>query len=105
MVEQACGALEREWTRQPVLALDGLTPLGRYPAGQALPDRLVHRVRYGAVDGGPIGPDALVLLCPMGDETTVPRINDYIVRVNTLEERIIARSPWPAAGILHSLVG
>ncbi|MDU0289073.1 BREX system serine/threonine kinase PglW [Saccharothrix longispora] len=105
VVELACGALEREWTRQPVLALDALTPLGRYPAGQALLDRLAKRARYGAEDGGLAGPDALVLLCPMGDETTVPRINDYVIRVNTPEEWIIARSPWPPAGILHSLVG
>jgi serine/threonine protein kinase len=105
VVEQACAVLERNWARQPVLALDSLTPLGRYPAGQALLDRLTHRARYGAVSGGLAGPDALVLLCPAGDETTVPRINDYFIRVNTPEEWIIARSPWPPAGILQSLVG
>ncbi|MBP2334578.1 hypothetical protein JOF41_000756 [Saccharothrix coeruleofusca] len=45
--------------------------------------------------------DALVLLCPVGDETQAPRIGGYVVRVNTPEEWIIARSPWPPADILR----
>jgi hypothetical protein len=61
-VEQACSAVERNCTRQPVPALDSLTLLGRYPAGQALLDRLAQRAHDGAVSGGSAGPNALVVL-------------------------------------------
>jgi len=105
VVAQACDLLEAEWTKRPVLPLDGLTPLGRYPAGQALLDRLASRARYGPGTDGLSGPDALVLICPTGDETKAPRIGDYVIRVNTPEEWVIARSPWPPAEALRSQAG
>ncbi|MEU7481298.1 BREX system serine/threonine kinase PglW [Lentzea sp. NPDC042327] len=100
VVVKACELLEADWTQHAVLPLDSLTPLGRYPAGQALLERLATRARYGAGTDGLAGPDALVLLNPTGDETTAPRISDYVIRVNTPEEWVIARSPWPPA--VHS---
>ncbi|MFJ8967054.1 BREX system serine/threonine kinase PglW [Lentzea sp. NPDC102401] len=96
VVAQACELLETEWSRHPVLPLDALTPLGRYPAGQALLERLASRARYGPGTEGLSGPDALVLISPAGDETKVPRIGDHVIRVNTPEEWVIARSPWPS---------
>lgn len=95
VVSQACKLLEAEWSQREVLALDTLTPLGRYPAGTALLERLASRARYGSGTDGLAGPDALVLLCPAGDETQAPRIGDHVIRVNTPEEWVIARSPWP----------
>jgi hypothetical protein len=103
VVAQACDLLEAEWTKRPVLPLDGLTPLGRYPAGQALLDRLASRARYGPGTDGLSGPDSLVLICPASDETKAPRIGDYVIRVNTPEEWVIARSPWPPAEALRSV--
>ncbi|MEV0675726.1 BREX system serine/threonine kinase PglW [Actinosynnema sp. NPDC050436] len=105
VVEQACQRLEADWTGRHVLALDGLTPLGRYPAAQALLEKLCDRARYGRTAGGPAGPDTVVLLCPAEDETKAPHINGYVIRVNSPEEWIIARSPWPPTGILHPQAG
>lgn len=105
VVTQACELLEVEWTRHAVLPLDSLTPLGRYPAGQALLERLATRARYGSGTDGLAAPDALILLCPAGDETQAPRIGDYVIRVNTPEEWVIARAPWPPGAQPRSQAG
>ncbi|GDY33308.1 BREX system serine/threonine kinase PglW [Gandjariella thermophila] len=94
VVSEACALLEQEWSGRPVLVLDMLTPLGRYPAGAALLERLADRARYGGSD---TGPDTLVLLCPTGDEAQRPRIGNYVIDIRTPEEWVIARSSWPPA--------
>ncbi|MDQ3988272.1 MAG: hypothetical protein M3291_03555, partial [Actinomycetota bacterium] len=66
-----------------MLALQGLTPLGRYAGGPALLDRLADRARRAGRDGGP---SALVLLCPAEDERQPPRIGGHAVGLVTPEE-------------------
>ncbi|MGH3910031.1 MAG: BREX system serine/threonine kinase PglW, partial [Pseudonocardiaceae bacterium] len=45
VVAAAFERLEQQWSESGVLLLDGLTPLGRYPGGTALLERLAHRAR------------------------------------------------------------
>jgi len=83
--------LEQDWSRPGVLALEGLTPLGRYAGGPPLLERLADRARRAGRDGGP---SALVLLCPAEDERQPPRIGNHAVGLVTPEEWIVGTSAW-----------
>ena len=74
-----------------VLALEGLTPLGRYAGGPALLERLADRARQAGRGGGP---SALVLLCPAEDERQPPRIGAHVVGLVTPEEWVVTTSAW-----------
>lgn len=94
VVAAAFERLERDWSEAGVLALAGLTPLGRYAGGPALLERLADRARLAGREGGP---SALVLLCPAEDEREHPRIGDHVVGLVTTEEWVVATSAWLAA--------
>lgn len=86
--------LERRWTQQPVLLLDGLTALGRYEGGPAVLDRLLAAARTAGRDGGP---RTLVLLCPAQDEREPPRIGPRVIGLTTGEEWVAAPVGWATA--------
>ncbi len=94
VVAAAFERLERDWSRSDVLALEGLTPLGRYAGGPALLERLADRARQAGREGGP---STLVLLCPAEDEREHPRIGNHVVGLVTTEEWIVATSAWLTA--------
>lgn len=91
VVAAAFERLEQDWSRPGMLALQGLTPLGRYTGGPALLDRLADRARQAGRDGGP---SALVLLCPAEDERQPPRIGPHAVGLVTPEEWVVGTSAW-----------
>ncbi|TDV52018.1 BREX system serine/threonine kinase PglW [Actinophytocola oryzae] len=84
-------ALAEELAGPRVLALDGLTPLGRYPAGAVLLNRLIEHARYGGSDDGP---DTLVLLCPAENERQHPHIGPFTLPQGTPEEWVVGTSAW-----------
>ena len=88
VVAAAFERLEQQWSEAGSLLLDGLTPLGRYPGGTALLERLAHRARWAGRDGGP---SALVLLCPVEDETQWPQIG---LGQETSEEHVVVTRAW-----------
>jgi len=91
--------LAEELAGRRVLALDGLTPLGRYPSGTALLNRLIENARYG---GSTDGPDTLILLCPAEDERRQhPHVGPLTLPRNTAEEWVVGTSAWlePHTGV------
>ncbi|MGH3802327.1 MAG: hypothetical protein ACRDTD_19760, partial [Pseudonocardiaceae bacterium] len=91
VVAAAFDKLEQQWSQSGVLLLDGLTPLGRYPGGAALLERLADRARRAERDGGP---SALILLCPAEDERQPPRVGAHAVGLVTPEEWVVATRAW-----------
>lgn len=84
-------ALAEELSGPRTLVLDGLTPLGRYPAGIALLNRLIEHARYG---GSVEGPDTLILICPADNERLHPYIGSYTLPQGTPEEWVVGTSAW-----------
>jgi serine/threonine protein kinase len=84
-------AMAAELAGNRVLVLDGLTPLGRYPAGAKLLNRLIDNARYG---GSPDGPDTLILICPAGDERQHPHVGPLTLPKGTPEEWVMATPSW-----------
>lgn len=91
VVAAAFEKLEQQWSTAGVLLLDGLTPLGRYPGGPALLERLADRARRAGREGKP---SALVLLCPAEDERQQPRVGAHAVGLVTPEEWVVATAAW-----------
>jgi serine/threonine protein kinase len=92
-------ALAEELAGRRLLALDGLTPLGRYPSGTALLNGLIENARYG---GSADGPDTLILLCPAKDERQEhPHIGPFTLPRNSSEEWVVGTSSWlePRTGV------
>jgi hypothetical protein len=91
LLDRTFDALAGELIGQRVLVLDGLTPLGRYPAGAVLLNRLIDAARYG---GSESGPDTLILLCPADDERQHPHVGPLPLPQGTPEEWIVGTSAW-----------
>ncbi|RSM79382.1 BREX system serine/threonine kinase PglW [Kibdelosporangium aridum] len=91
LLDRTFDALAEELAGQRVLVLDGLTPLGRYPAGTAMLNRLIEHARYG---GSADGPDTLILLCPAENERQHPRVGAFTLPQGTPEEWIVGTSAW-----------
>lgn len=91
IVELALARLESSWRTEPVLALDGLTPFGRYDGAMAMLERLMSSARNAGRDGGP---SSLVLLCVAADERAAPHVDRAAIGMVSSEEWLVASPAW-----------
>jgi hypothetical protein len=75
--------------------LDGLTPLGRYPAGTALMDRLIENARYG---NSAAGPDTLILLARMTMLVDSGEARDPLPKTYTLGWKMRYQAVYASVG-------